>query len=110
MLLKVRLPVQGTKLAFQTPFLSPRLKWRLVGQLVALEGCVDIRAICLTHASDYQRTETECDPFGVALLEVLATVTELKIMMLGLEILEDHPTRLCPELVRSGDATKVCVS
>ena len=53
MLLKVRLPVRGTKLALRTPFLSPSLKWTLVGQLVALEGCVDIRAICLTRASDY---------------------------------------------------------
>ncbi len=60
------------------------------------------------RASGYQRTETEGDPLGVALLEMLAAVTESK--MLGLEILEDHPTSICPELVRSGDATKVCVS
>ncbi len=41
------------------------------------------------HASSYQRTETEGDPLGVALLEMLAAVTESK--MLGLEILEDPP-------------------
>ncbi len=41
----------------------------------------------LTRTSDYQRTE--CHPLGIAFLEVLAAVMELK--MLGLEILEDHP-------------------
>ncbi len=48
----------------------------------------------LTRTSDYQHME--CHPLGIALLEVLATVTELK--MLRLEILEDHSASVRPNL------------